>query len=356
MDAGAAETPQPAYVDVNRYLELHPAAPQLHALEAEAKVQPGPSSRAAKDGPAWETPPAEALPVPAAPEAVAPVDREPDVARTQAEIRESYALRRQAEPDRAQESFEAKIAELRRKYAAMRQTVETHDPAQDLQAATRQAEREQTLTAQLQALRERPEDRFFYTPAQLRRRRELYAVAEQELQDLRQAGIQRLRQALQPPRQITVPVPEHLIREAEAERDQAKAHARELLRAMEREQLSAAAHVQLPAANVDVPAPGAIPPDPEVEAERQKMSERMEHPTVPAAAPPLPAGQKALPVGESARILRASIIDDLKAAATAAGRDRGYAVVFTSRGATDRTRELMPEVRRALSDVGQGKH
>jgi len=336
-------------------MELHPAAAQLHALEAEAKAQPRPA-RGATKGPAWETPPAEALPVPAAPETAAPADREPDGARTQAEIRESFALRRRAEPDRAQEGFEARIAELRRTYAAMRQTIETHDPAQDLQAATRQAEREQTLSAQLQALRERPEDRFFYTPAQLRRRRELYAVAEQELQELRQAGIQRLRQALQPPRQITVPVPENRIREVEAERDQAQAHARELLQAMEREQLSAAARVQLPAANVNIPAPAAIPPDPEVEAGRQKISERVEHPSAPAAAAPSPAAPKALPAAESARILRASMIDDLRAAAMAAGRDRGYAVVFTRSGAADRTGELMPEVRRALSDAGQGKH
>lgn len=349
------QSPQPAYVDVSRLLELHPAAAQLHALEAEAQARPA-GPRGATNGPAWETPPAEALSVPAAPEATHPANREPDAARTQAEIRESFALRRRAEPDPAQDAFEAKVAELRRRYAAMRQAIETHDPAQDLKAATLQAEREQTLSAQLQALRERPEDRFFYTPTQLRRRRELYAVAEQELQELRQAGIQRLRQALEPPRQVTVPVPENLIREAEAERDRAKARARELLRDMEREQLAAAARVQLPAANVDVPPPPATPPDPEIDAERQKLSERVEHPAAPAAAPPAQPGPKALPAAEAARVLRTSIIDDLKAAATAAGRDHGYAVVFTARGAADRTGELMPDVRRALSDAGQRKH
>ncbi len=342
--------PTPAYVDLSRIVPLHPAIREYRSLVEAHRTPRRTGETADAAGTAFDAPPEARLPAPRPPASAPPPYLGIDTRRTNAELTEEGTVRRLAEPDRAEEAYEATLRRLRKEYAELRQPAEVRDPSEDLRRGSEQAEREKRLTEHLAGLRERPEDRFFYSSAQLRRRRELYAAVQAELQELRAAQVDRLKQALELPRRTVVPVPERRLREAQVERDRERARARRALELREREERQAAAQIRLPA-----PIPAETPPiegapDPEVAAVRAEIARLVGRPEPGrkgAGGPPPPSGSPRA-ASAAARSLYRAMLEDVKAAAVRAGMERGYAVQFVPGCAPDRTRELLGIVRREL--------
>jgi hypothetical protein len=343
----APPAPRDGYVNIDAYLPLHPAAAQLEDLDRRIALLSRPLPPAAQ--PALSIPASVTLPVPPPPGERA-VPRPIDADRVRADVRVDFKVRRLAEPDRADQAYQAELERLRRRFTGLRQEPRQDDSERELAAATEQAERYSRLRQQLKTLEERPEDRLFYNPAQLRRRRELYGLVEAELANLRREQIQRLRRAVEQPAPVSGKIPPERLAEAERRRDAARARARAALDQLENEAVARALDGQLP-----VPQPASVPDVPPGEGEELRAPlahavQEVEHGTSVARTgspaqrqPPAPTTADLIRRRED---LRGRIREDLRAVAMEAGKASGVSVTFRPGASPDRTGEL----RRAVSE------
>ncbi|MCC2670166.1 MAG: hypothetical protein K0Q72_2637 [Armatimonadetes bacterium] len=352
----AVAAPTPGYLDVERLLRVHPDLSKLRELErrmtqtTRAHRPLGSHTLRAPEPVALATPaPAETLP--AAPAGV-------DKAGAIAAIREDFAIRRAARPEREEEAYRRALGRLRRRFLEFRREPLPVDADKDLALAVKNARRFSELQEQLRSLRERPEDRFFYTPAQLRRRRELFHLTEQEVEALRLEEVARLENALEargPLRNAEGTereIPAAEIEKAERERDQLRREALEELARLERQEIARVNELVLPA-----PAIEGVRPDPsltadgDIESERTRFEARVREsaqpPTVPNAPDPVPGTVAAL--RQERDELRLRMTEEVRAAAAAAARARGIRSIFKRGAAPDRTRDIEPAVARLLA-------
>jgi hypothetical protein len=310
-------------------------------LRVSAGGLPGPSPAALSEPPPPVEPPAPAA---------------PDLEAARREVREEFAIRRLAQPDRAQEDYERELAALRRRARQIRRETMPDRSAEDLERALRHAEEYARLRDRLFELREIPgvDYRLFYPPEQLRRRRELYRQTELEIEALRRQKLEHLRRAVRRPiprrRPSAAAIPPERAAELaalEERRKEFQARAEAELSRMETEALERVSSVRPPA-----------PPDPEpppaLEGEEGGAGRvRLAEASARAAAAPAGARGPALraAIDELRRRreqLHRAILEDVKAAAAAAGRERSIALTFKPGAAPDRTADLTPDVRRIL--------
>ena len=349
----------PGYLDPERLLSLHPDAPQLADLDRRIErarkfpVMPG--------APTLQAPDPLHLASPEPPTESKPVSREIDAARARTAVEEDFAVRRLARPEEEEQRYRRALERLRRRFLELRLEPRPIDNDEDLADALRNARRYSELDEQLRSLRERPEDRLFYTPAQLGRRRELYRLTQQELEELRQAEMTRLEQALdsssgrgrRSPKQDRQIPPEELAR-VEKERESRRQEALETLAKLERATLDAAVHTELPPVSIAAnPVPTALPEeelvgDRELAAAKVAKS-REEKITRPSASAAASAAAAVTALQKTREELRDHLMEEVRAAALAAARSRGVTPTFTRGAAPDRTAQLAPEIVQLLS-------
>ncbi|MFN3652423.1 MAG: hypothetical protein ACK47B_22840 [Armatimonadota bacterium] len=334
------------------YVPLHPAASHLAELDAQV-ARLGEKTRMERVAPV--PPPSSArLPEPTPP-GERPVRVEPPEGRAEAEIRHDFALREEAEPDRAAEWLAEELDRLRREVASARaETEAAHEEPVDLEQAVREAEQLSRLRQRLRGLEEKPGDGLLYRPEVLRQRREEALALRRELAILENNRRLRLEKALQVKPQsaaATPQVPPERIREAERKRDILRAEARRRLAELERQALERARKVP-PSPQ---PAPAEVPalaaePEPDARAAMTALTEQPGRlPGKLSDAPWRGARQR---LRERRELLRARILDDLRAAAAAAARQQGYVLqTEASTGSKERdvTDELRPWVQRVLT-------
>lgn len=336
----APAAPLEARVDVSRYAAFHPAAAQLKALDRElAALERGKGLPAAKAP--ISVPPAEELPRPALPVPGEP-DQTVDLERAEREIREDFRMRREATPRSAPETE----AEPPR---AAQPAVPPATAEKEVEQQTGLDGQISRLRQQLERLRERPEDRLLYNPAQLRRRRELFELTRAEIARLRQEQVSRLRQALAPRERPAVPRVPRPVPPPVAARDRLSPADERRLRDEEEAALRALReHPELPAPEIG--AVGEPPLDIHEEA-RGRLREKVAGLPAPArqATPARESYLRALRARRDA--LRAAIQNDVQAAAAVAARERGW-VLSTRSSARDVTADLAGPVRQALGQTG----
>lgn len=335
------------YVQVDRYVPLHPAAEHLQALDrqiARLKGRPEPPGLEELEAPA-----AAALPVPAHPEEPASPSRAPDLERARAAIQEEFAIRAEAEPDQADRRYRVELARLRRRYLEARLDLpEVAQPTDDLTEARARAAEMVKLEHRIRNLEERPERRVLYTNEELRKRRNERDEARQKLEVLRLAELERLRKALelprrQPMRRVEIPAGE--LARADRERSEARSQERMRLIREEREALDRLQDRVLPPPPAE---PEAVPPEPAV-APSLALAEAAERGTSVQAAP-FPGNAAALKALFQQRTsLHEAILRDLRVAANNAARTSGIALKSARAGVPNRTAELLPSVRRILA-------
>lgn len=355
----ATTAPAPGYLDPERLLALHPDAPQLADLDRRIErarkfpAMPGP--------PTLQAPEPLYLSAPAAPAPPKPVTQEIDAARARAAVEEDFNIRRLARPEAEEQRYRRALERLRRRFLELRLEPRPIDDNEDLAGALRNARRYSELDEQLRSLRERPEDRLFYTPAQLGRRRELYRLTQQELEELRQAEMTRLEQALDStadrgrnsPKQDREIPPEELAR-VEQERDSRRREALEALAKLARTTLETAIHTELPPVSGPANPTPAAPPEEELAGERELAAakvakSRAEPVTLPSASAAASAAASVTALQKTREELRAHLLEEVRATALAVARSRGIIPTFTHGAAPDRTAQLAPEIVRLLS-------
>lgn len=352
--------PTPGYVDLNRLLALHPDAPRLADLDR--RLQRARAFPAAFRTPPLQTPAPLLLSTPEAPPAAPSPSREIDTARARTAIEEDFAIRRLARPEDEEQRYRRALERLRRRFLELRMEPRPNEDADDLAEALRNARRFSELEEQLRSLRERPEDRLFYTPAQLNRRRELFRLTQQEQEELRQVEMIRLEQSLDPTsnRARNLPKPDLQIPPAELarverDRETRRQEALDALAKLERAALEAAAHTELPAPALE-PADAAPPglDAEELAPERERLSAQVAQSNVartsqPATGAAASAASSLEAVRKLREQLRQHLLEEVQAAALSAARSRGITPTFTRGAAPDRTAQLAPEVVRLMS-------
>lgn len=348
------------YINPERLLALHPDAPQLQAIERRierARRFPAPLALHPL------TPP-EPL-ILSAPETrgEAPTpSRSVDGERVRTSISEDFEIRRRGRPEEEEQRYRRALERLRRRFVELRLEPRPSEDSEDLEAALRNARRFSELEEQLRSLKERPEDRLFYTPAQLSRRRELYRITQQELEALRQTEAARLERSLDPtvnrPRsqlnqERQIPA-EELARAAQA-RDARRREALELLAQLERSTLEMELHRELPPMSVTqgAPEPVALPAE-ELVTDREAASEKVSRSNAGKVPPPskaafASAAASLAELGKLREELRQRLLEEVRAAAASAARHQGIDPTFSAGAAPDRTAQVAPEVTRLLS-------
>jgi hypothetical protein len=332
--------------------------PELVSLNRQiAAVEKGGPGGRPVEAPAM--PPAAGLPVPAEFPGTPLLERGVNVERGQQAIREDYAIRRLARPALEEDAYQQELERLRQRFVELRREPPIDRPDDGLQQATVDAAKLRQLEDRLAALRERPDDRLFYSPEQLRGRREQFRRLQADLETLRGEQLERLRQLLSPPRRPAPAqkegegeVPPALLAQAEKTRDERRKQALETLHDLERRDLTQLSETVLPAppetAPISIPAydPAAAPNTltQAVRSAREKAG------ALPGAGNP---SGSALPgLRRRLRELRQAMIQDLQAAALAAGKARGIMITFKRGRVPDRTRELRPAVGKVLRGPG----
>jgi len=349
----------PGYLDLDRLLALHPDVSKLADLDRRLRrgrefPQP-PGVRP------LEAPEPLNLAVPEAPPAAAPVSREIDATRARAAVSEDFAIRRLARPEEEEQRYRRALERLRRRFLELRLEATPVDSDEDLAAALRNARRFSELEEQLRSLRERPEDRLFYTPTQLSRRRELFRLTQQEQDELRQAEMTRLEQALDltsnrgrnPPKTDRQIPAEELVRVEQA-RESRRKEALDALATLERATLEAAVRTELPPVVTGADPPAIALPAEELAEERELAASRVarsrqEKVTLPSASAAASATTSLANLQQTREELRERLLEEVRAAAFSAARSRGIIPTFTHRAAPDRTAQLAPEIVRLLS-------
>ena len=351
--APPAAAAQLAYVDTSALVALHPAVRQLAELDAEVR-----SLRAQQPlaTPSLTPPEGTRLLVPEAPGTPATPRLHIDSTASDAAIRTDFAARRASSPDAGAEAYERRVDELKRRYTQLRSEPRAAASGMDNSRATHIAEESSRLRDVLASLREQANDRLFYSPAQIRRRRELSRAAEAELTNLQQQQIALLRQSVEPPPHPAPPsVPEAALARAAAERDRRRREAASALDAQEQQELTATHHIDLPAPDMGIP---AAPPA-ELSAEEQSGAREMLANTVRQRGAHAHQGTPDKLREERLHVLRERraelqqfIREDVQAAAASAARARGLTLVPQRGAAPDRTGELRPLVASLLKSNG----
>ncbi|MGV3722572.1 MAG: hypothetical protein ACO1SX_16820 [Actinomycetota bacterium] len=353
---------QPVFVDANRLLAFHPDMDRLRQFDqtiARASKRSGVPVIASLRAPAPVT---LSLPEPPAP---APeIEAGIDTQRARQAIRDDFEIRRRTRPEQEEDRFRREMERLRRRYLELRREPRPEAAADDLALAIRNARRLSDLLEQLRSLQARPEDRFFYNAAQLRRRQELYRLTEQDLEELRREEAQRLERALQandawakrtdePPREIP---PEEIAR-VERERDTMRREALAEFDRLEAMRLEIVDRTQLPEPGVTSVRPlEAVDMQPEA-ATRADVESRVA--SVESAHPRTPEGDGGPVIAvEALRLqreqLRERLLQEVRALAAAAARARGWSASFTRGSGPDHTAEVGKDVRRLVSATKGG--
>lgn len=356
----APPPPTAGYVDAERLLALHPDNSRLVDLDRRL--------RRARTFPAAAAPsllPAPApllLAEPESPPAANPVSREVDAARARAAVEEDFAIRRLARPEEEEQRYRRALERLRRRFLELRLEPRPNEDADDLAEALRNARRFSELEEQLRSLRERPEDRLFYTPAQLSRRRELFRLTQQEQEELRQLEMTRLEQSLDPTlnRSRNLPRPDRQIpaeelARVEHDRETRRQEALELLAKLERTAIETATRTELPepiATPTDT-APSGLDAE-ELAAEREQAAAKVARSNAGKVTQPSASAATSAVTSLDALLkmrgeLRQRLLEEVRAAALSAARDQGITPTFTRGAAPDRTAQLAPEVGRLMS-------
>lgn len=267
-----------------------------------------------------------------------PPDLRPDLWRAEKEVRGDFALRREAAaPPPAPPVPEPPVPQP----APEPEARSASGPAPE--QSTGLEEQISRLNRQLERLKERPEDRLLYTPAQLRRRRELTEITRLELRRLHREQVERLRAALQPP-----PKPSPRAARRRPHPAPVSEPRRPDPAALDAEEQRALAALR---ATPDLPAPSA--PVPEVTAGASPEARE----SVTAALKNIPPGRGPAAVnisGYAAALakrreeLRRLMLAELRSAAETACRKRGWRLTLSG-PARDATAELRRDVAAILT-------
>lgn len=335
----------PAFVDAAVLARAHPAAAHLHEMDRDiARLEPMLVSRRVRPH-AVATPRPALLPEPEAPQERPSPALEPDGARAEGSLREDFAIRRLAQPDRAEEAYEDELERLKKRYLETRPEPLADRPTAESDPATSLARRMSELRRTITSLAPRAGDRLLYPPAELARRRQQLAAAKQELALKEREQLKSIERALEAPARRRAIIPEARMAEARERRDRMRQSEAQSLAAMEQAALARAAQVRLPA-------PGG-PPHSGVSADEQpgaaeamavRVRERFNRP-----APRPKAGGSATVLGELRRRraeMAAAILRDTRVGAVAAGREAGLAVTFDRGRAPDRTARIRERLAR----------
>lgn len=342
------------YVNLTRYVSLHPAAPQLAAFErqlalamkTEGDLQPLPRP-AVPEHPELPTPMAP-------PEGMAVVL--PDLPSANAAIRADYRLRRAAQPDLADDAYEQDMERIRRRFTALRREPRPQQPEKDAQQAIAQAQELRRLSDEIRLLQAQISTRYQFSPAQLAARRELLRQLQQELARAQAQEIARLHSAIEAP--AAGPTPEESAALTAREEQSIEAAQQEWLRRKERLQraldeleqadLTRARQTTLPPPPVSHPPHLAADDFPETGETWARETEKADASGV-SAQRLSPGRNPALQqLREKRDSLRRMMMEDLRVAATAAGRVHGVEVTLEVRGGPDETARLLPAVREML--------
>lgn len=348
------------YIDAERLLALHPDASKLVELDRKIKrARQFPISVAVHP---LRSPEPLLLAAPASPPEIAPNPLEVDASRVRASVAEDFAVRRRARPEEEEQRYRQALERLRRRFVELRQEPRAAEDQTDLQQALQNARRFGELEEQLRALRERPEDRLFYNPAQLSRRRELFRLTEQELEALRQAEAARLEQSLDPTSNRTRSqspqerqIPAEALARIERTREAQRQEALELLQKQEQSTTESAISAKLPPPVVTsgAPEPSDLTTEDlqvEREAAANKVAQSQERKVAPpSAAAATSATESLAALGKLREELRLRLLEEVRAAAKAVARNQGIQATFSPGAAPDRTAQIAPEVIRLLS-------
>jgi len=347
-----------AFVDAEQLLRLHPDIDSLHRLDRAI-------TRAARR----TTPPKLAhlrlpeplpLPLPDQPAVATAPTTKADGARAREAVREDFEIRRRARPEQEEERYRRELERLRRRFLELRREPRTEAESDDLALALRNARRMSDLMAQLRSLQERPEDRLFYNAAQLRRRRELYRLTEQDLEDLRREEARRLERALEPTEawvrrsgEAPAEIPPEEIARVEQERDTLRREALAELDRLERMRLREIDSTELPSPeNMRVQPKETTATSTAADEALTTMSARVKASEAAAGNTPVnrsPAYSAVGALEQERSQLRERLLQEVRALAASAGRARGISVSFSRGSAPDRTSELANEVRRLFT-------
>lgn len=348
------------YIDSERLLSLHPDASQL--VELDRKIQRARQFPTSVVVQSLRSPDPLLLAAPVSPPENAPEPLEVDATRVRTSVAEDFAIRRRARPKEEEQRYRQALERLRRRFVELRQEPRAAEDQTDLQEALQNARRFSELEEQLRSLRERPEDRLFYNPAQLSRRRELFRLTEQELEALRQAEATRLEHSLDPTsnrirgqspqeRQIPAEALARIERTREAQRQEAL----ELLQKQEQSTIESAVSAKLPPPMVTsgAPEPNDLSTE-ELRVERETAANKVAQSQTRKVAPPSAAAatsatESLAALGKLREELRLRLLEEVRAAAKTVARNQGIKATFSPGAAPDRTAQIAPEVIRLLS-------
>jgi hypothetical protein len=240
------------------------------------------------------------------------------------------------------------LERLRKRFVDLRREPRQENVDDAIKKSLALAQRIRDLQTRVTALAERPHDFLYYTPEQLRRRRDLYRLTQSELDDLRRQEARALRQALELPKPQRGEIPPAEIARARRQREEARKDALQALEALERGRLEAARGQVLPPP-MEMPAPAA--PVDDAAPARDSMVAALRANKV-KRTPHLPAGAPADVIAAVRRrreSLRQSVLADIRVAAVAAGSRLGLAVTFDRGRAPDRTDDLLGPTREILN-------
>lgn len=351
-------TPTVAFVDAEQLLRLHPDISSLHRLD-RAITRAGRRTTPPKLA-NLRLPQSLPLPLPDQPaEATAPTTKM-DGARAREAVREDFEIRRRARPEQEEERYRRELERLRRRFLELRREPRTEAESDDLALALRNARRMSDLMAQLRSLQERPEDRLFYNAAQLRRRRELYRLTEQDLEDLRREEARRLERALEPTEawvrrsgEAAAEIPSEEIARVERERDTLRREALAELDRLERMRLAEIDSTALPSPDsMRVQPKETTATSTAADEALAAMAARVKASEAAAGNAPVERSPARSAVGaleQERSQLRERLLQEVRALAASAGRARGMTVSFSRGSAPDRTSELANEVRRLFT-------
>jgi hypothetical protein len=349
------------FVDPARLLSVHPDLARLRQLDqtiarASRRTDAAEIAPLRAPEPVSLSVPNALIPSPATAQGV-------DDARAKQAIRDDFEIRRQARPEQEEDRYRRDMERLRRRYLELRREPRAEAAADDLALALRNARRMSDLMEQLRALRERPEDRLFHNAAQLRRRRELYRLTEQDLEELRREEARRLeraldgsgewtRQAGEPPREIP---PEEIAR-LERERDTLRREALAELDRLEALRIEAVEQTRVPASDVTAVQPAESDDSrmADVRAEVAARVKAAESGRRPAPSAPRSSLDAAQGLRQEREELKGRLLQEVRALAAAAAKSRGWSASFTRGIGPDRTAAIADDVRRLIGAARGG--
>ncbi len=363
-DATTFRNPTRVTVQLERYLPFHPAAAEVDHLDREIALLRQPIAvRAIGVTLASEAPEHTEPSAPRMIQVPPPPSAKVDYARAERAIREDFTIRRLAEPDPAEERFQAELARLRRSFVELRSQPSAAQEAQALADAIERGRRLSELGRQIERLAPTPEDRLLYRIEVLRDRRRQRDAMHAELTELKHANLAALERALETPVVQPAPVPTAMIRRAEAERDRVRAELQVELAAAEKRALDASAAMTVPAPDWEPVIPTHTP---HPSGTRERLADRTRTAVASAASKRPPAVIEARDaaarrdtierLSRQRQALRSAMLHDLRVTVSAVARARGESIdvgdTHGSSDAPDRTLVFLPEVKKSLLAAG----